>query len=62
MIAAINMANTMAKPASEPTWRISSHWQQRDDAEGNGTGRGQNARKLKVPDQTTATCAGSERV
>jgi hypothetical protein len=62
MIAAISSANTMAKPALLPTWRISSTGSK--DMIPNATAPLERAtpRKLKKPDHSTATSAGNEWV
>src|SRR5580700_2197808 len=62
MIAAINSANTMAKPALEPTCRISSTGS--NDTMPNATAPDDHSTpsRLKMPDHTTAKFAGSERV
>ncbi len=62
MIAAISMAKTMAKPASEPTCRISSTGNSETMPKATAPVEVRTPRKLKKPDQTTASCAGSERV
>jgi hypothetical protein len=62
MIAAISSANTMAKPAALPTCKISSTGS--SDTMPNATAPDESTtpRKLKKPDQTTATGAGMEWV
>src|SRR6185503_4582292 len=61
-IAAISSANTIAKPAPEPTCRINSTGS--SEMMPNATAPLDNStpRKLKQPDQTTATFGGSECV
>ena len=54
MIAAINMAKTMAKPASEPTCRISSTGSSETMPKATAPVEVRTPRKLKKPDQTTA--------
>src|SRR5580658_7386759 len=62
MIAAISSANTMAKPAPDPTCRISSTGS--NDTMPNATAPDDHStpNRLKMPDHTTAMFAGSERV
>jgi hypothetical protein len=62
IIAAISRANTMAKPAALPTWRMSSTGS--SDTIPNATAPDEisTPRKLKEPDHTTAIGAGSEWV
>ena len=62
IIAAIRRANTMEKPALLPTWRMSSTGN--SDTMPNATApvESRTPKKLKKPDHTTATCAGSDRV
>ena len=62
MIAAINSANTMAKPALRADLQDQFDRQQRNDAEGDRARRHSTPRRLNMPDQTTAKFAGSERV
>ena len=62
MIAAISSANTMAKPACEPTCRISSTGSSETMPKATAPVENSTPRKLKKPDQTTATGAGSEWV
>src|SRR5271169_5174537 len=61
-IAAINNANTMAKPAPLPTWSINSTGS--SDTIPNATAplEANTPRKLKVPDQTTAKLGDNEWV
>ena len=60
MIAAINSANTMAKPAPLPTCRINSTGS--SDTMPNATAPDDSStpNKLNMPDHTTAIWAGSE--
>ena len=58
MIAAISNANTMAKPAALPTWRISSTGSSDTMLKATAPDDSTTPRKLKQPDQTTAKCAG----
>src|SRR5580658_5218021 len=62
MIAAIRSANTMAKPAPDPTCKISSTGS--NDTMPNATAPDDHStpNRLKMPDHTTAMFAGSERV
>ena len=62
MIAAIKRANTMLKPAFEPTCRMSSTGS--SDRMPNATAplESSTLMKFQVPDHTTATCGGSEWV
>jgi hypothetical protein len=62
MIAAISRANTMAKPALLPTCRINSTGS--SEMMPNATAPLENSTpvRLRRPDQTTATLAGSECV
>ena len=62
MIAAISSANTIAKPALEPTCRINSTGS--SEMMPNATAPLENStpRKLKKPDHTTAKFGGSECV
>ncbi|MOA45679.1 hypothetical protein D3C78_1681020 [compost metagenome] len=55
-------ANTMAKPAEEPTLRISSTGSRAMMPKATAPLESNTPRKLKKPDQTTATEAGSEWV
>src|SRR6185437_17064850 len=61
MIAAINSANTMAKPALLPTCKISSTGS--NDTMPNATAPDDSSTpiRLNIPDQTTAMLAGMER-
>src|SRR5580692_5212509 len=62
MMAEINSANTIAKPALEPTCRISSTGS--SDTMPNATAPDDHStpNRLNTPDHTTAKFAGSERV
>ena len=62
MIAAISKANTIAKPAELPTCRMSSTGSSEMMPKATAPLESRTPRKLKNPDQTTATCAGSEWV
>src|SRR5262245_20442419 len=62
MIAAISSANTMAKPAPVPTCRISSTGRREMMPNATAPLDKSTPRKLKQPDHTTATLAGSECV
>ena len=62
MMAAINSANTMAKPALEPTCRISSTGSRETMPKATAPVDSSTPIRLNMPDQTTAICAGSERV
>src|SRR5580698_5499403 len=62
MIAAINSANTMAKPAPLPTCRISSTGSSETMPNATAPDDHSTPSRLNRPDQTTATLAGSERV
>jgi hypothetical protein len=62
MIAAIKSANTMAKPALEPTWRINSTGSSETMPKATAPEERSTPRKLKKPDHITATSAGSEWV
>ena len=59
MIAAISSANTIAKPALEPTCRISSTGSSETMPKATAPLEASTPSKLKQPDQTTATCGGS---
>ena len=54
MIAAISRANTMAKPALLPTWRISSTGSSETMPKATAPLESSTPRKLKKPDQITA--------
>ena len=58
MIAATRSANTMAKPAAEPTFKISSTGSSETMLNATRPEDSSTPRKLKQPDQTTASCAG----
>ena len=58
MMAAISRANTMAKPALLPTCRISSTGSSEMMPKATAPVDSSTPRKLKNPDQTTATFAG----
>jgi len=62
MIAAISNANTIAKPAPDPTCRISSTGSSEMMPNATAPLETSTPRKLKTPDQTTAKFAGSECV
>ena len=62
MMAAINSANTMAKPALEPTWRINSTGSSETMPNATAPVESSTPNRLNMPDQTTAIWAGSERV
>ena len=62
MIAAISSANTIAKPAPEPTCRISSTGSSEMMPKATAPLESSTPRKLKKPDQTTAKFGGSECV
>ena len=62
MIAASSRANTMAKPAVEPTCRISSTGSSAMMANATAPLDSSTPRKLHRPDHTTATGAGKEWV
>ncbi len=62
MIAAISSANTIAKPASEPTCRISSTGSSDTMPKATAPVDVSTPRKLNNPDQTTATFGASECV
>ena len=57
-IAAISSANTMAKPALDPTCRMSSTGSSETMPKATAPVESSTPRKLKKPDQTTATLAG----
>jgi hypothetical protein len=61
-MAAISRANTMAKPASEPTCRISSTGSSEMMPKATAPLETSTPRKFQVPDQITATFGGSECV
>ena len=62
MIAAINSANTMAKPALLPTCRMSSTGSSEMMPKATAPVEVSTPRKLKTPDQITAAWAGIECV
>ena len=62
MIAASSRAKTMAKPAEEPTCRISSTGSRAMMPNATAPLESSTPRKLHSPDQTTATGAGNEWV
>ena len=62
MMAAINSANTMAKPALEPTCRINSTGSSETMPNATAPVESSTPNRLNMPDQTTAIWAGSERV
>jgi hypothetical protein len=61
-IAAISSANTIAKPALEPTCRISSTGNSEMIPNATAPLETSTPRKLNTPDHTTAKCGGSECV
>ena len=61
-IAAISRAKIIAKPADEPTCRISSTGSRAMMPNATAPLDSSTPRKLKKPDQTTATFGGSEWV
>src|SRR5215475_10439362 len=61
-IAAISSANTMAKPALEPTCRISSTGNSETMPKATAPDESSTPVRLHRPDQTTAILAGNERV
>ena len=61
-IAEMSIANTIAKPAEEPTCRISSTGSSETMPKATRPVDVRTPRKLKRPDHTTAICGGSERV
>src|SRR3984957_3786989 len=62
MIAAINSANTMAKPALDPTCRINSTGSSETMPKATAPDDHSTPRRLNIPDQTTAIFAGRDRV
>ena len=62
MMAAISSANTMAKPALEPTCRINSTGSSETMPKATAPDDSSTPVRLHRPDQTTAMLAGSERV
>ena len=62
MMAAIRSANTMAKPALEPTCRINSTGSSETMPKATAPEESSTPNRLNMPDQTTAIWAGSERV
>src|ERR1700738_1865806 len=62
MMAAIKSANTMAKPALLPTCRINSTGNSDTMPKATAPDDNSTPNKLNMPDHTTATWAGSERV
>ena len=62
MIAAINSAKTMAKPALLPTCRINSTGSSETMPNATAPDDQRTPNKFHTPDQTTATLAGSECV
>ena len=62
MMAAINSAKTIAKPALAPTCRISSTGSSEMMPNATAPEDKRTPRKLKKPDQSTATFAGIECV
>ena len=61
-IAAINSANTIEKPAPDPTWRINSTGNSEMIPKATAPLESSTPMKLRVPEYTTATCGGSEWV
>jgi len=61
-IAAISRANTIAKPAEEPTCNISSTGSSEITPKATAPEETSTPRKLKKPDQITAKLGGSEWV
>jgi hypothetical protein len=62
MIAAMSNANTIAKPAELPTCRINSTGNSEMMPKATAPLDRRTPRKLKLPDHTTAICAGRECV
>src|SRR5665213_1712991 len=62
LIAAINSANTIAKPALEPTCRISSTGNSETMPKATAPLESNTPNRLNIPDHTTAMLAGIERV
>src|SRR5262245_21653505 len=62
MIAAMSSAKTMAKPAEEPTCRMSSTGSRVMMPKATAPVENSTPRKFQTPDQTTAKCGGSEWV
>ena len=62
MIAAISSANTMAKPAAEPTCRMSSTGNRETMVKATSPAELSTPMRFQTPDHTTATCAGIEWV
>ena len=58
----MSRANTMAKPAPEPTCRINSTGSSEITPKATAPEENSTPRKLNMPDQTTAKLAGSECV
>jgi len=61
-IAAISRAKIIAKPAEEPTCKISSTGSRAMMPNATAPLESSTPRKLKKPDHTTANCGGSELV
>jgi len=61
-MAAISSANTIAKPAPEPTCRISSTGSSEITPKATAPLESSTPMKLSVPEYTTATCGGREWV
>ena len=57
-MAAIKSANTMAKPALEPTWRINSTGSSETMPNATAPVETSTPMRFQQPDQTTATCGG----
>ena len=62
MMAAISKANTMAKPALLPTWRINSTGRSETMPKATAPDDHSTPARLNIPDHTTAKFAGSEWV
>src|SRR6202451_1229037 len=62
MIAAIKSANTMAKPAPLPTWRINSTGSSEMMPKATAPDDHNTPRRFHMPDHTTAIFAGRDRV
>ena len=62
MMAAISSANTIAKPALLPTWRINSTGSSETMPKATAPEDSSTPTKLKKPDHITANSAGSEWV
>jgi hypothetical protein len=62
MMAAINSAKTMAKPALDPTWRINSTGSSEMMPKATAPDDHKTPNRFHMPAHTTATLAGSARV